>query len=79
MQKHWYLVFGAYGVLRLDWLRSPLYQTWQRRLKTLGVALRRQSQALVEPMILECHRILSQGTHPEQLFKLLFGEAVYIA
>jgi hypothetical protein len=30
-------------------------------------------------MILECHRILSQGTHPEQLFKLLFGEAVYIA
>jgi hypothetical protein len=79
IQKHWYLVFGAYGLLRLDLLRSPLYQTWQRRLKTIGVALRRQSQALVEQMILECHRILSQGTHPEQLFKLLFGEAVYIA
>ena len=79
MQKHWYLVFGAYGLLRLDLLRSPLYQTWQRRLKTIGVALRRQSQALVEQMILACHRILSQGTHPEQLFKLLFGEAVYIA
>jgi hypothetical protein len=45
----------------------------------IGVALRRQSQALVEQMILACHRILSQGTHPEQLFKLLFGEAVYIA
>jgi hypothetical protein len=79
MQKHGYLVFGAYGLLRRDWLRSPLYQTWQRRLKTIGVALRRQSQALVEHMILECHRILSQGTHPEPLFKLLFGEAVYIA
>src|SRR6266446_1139669 len=76
IQKHWYLVFGAYGLLRLDLLRSPLYQTWQRRLKTIGVALRRQSQALIEQMILECHRILSQGTHPEQLFKLLFGEAV---
>ena len=79
IQKHWYLVFGAYGLLRLDLLRSPLYQTWQRRLKTIGVALRRQSQALGEQMILECHRLLSQGTHPEQLFKLLFGEAVYIA
>jgi hypothetical protein len=79
MQKHWYLVFGAYGLLRLDLLRSPLSQTWPRRLKTLGVALRRQSQALVAQMILECHRILSHGTHSEQLFKLLFGEAVYIA
>ena len=79
IQKHWYLVFGAYSLLRLDLLCSPLYQTWQRRLKTIGVALRRQSQAVVEQMILACHRILSQGTNPEQLFKLLFGEPVYVA
>jgi len=79
IQKHWYLVFGAYSLLRLDLLRSPLYQAWQRKLKTIGVALRRQSQALVEQLILECHRILSQGTNPEQLFKLLFGEPVYVA
>ena len=79
IQKHWYLVFGADSLLRLDLLRSPLYQTWQRRLKTIGVGLRRQSQAVVEQMILACHRILSQGTNPEQLFKLLFGEPVYVA
>ena len=79
IQKHWYLVFGAYSLLRLELLRSPLYQTWQRKLKTIGVALRRQSQALVEQMILECHRLLSQGTHPQQLFKLLFGEPVSFA
>ena len=79
IQKHWYLVFGAYSLLRLELLRSPLYQTWQRKLKTIGVALRRQSQALVEQMILECHRLLSQGTHPAELFKLLFGEPVSVA
>jgi len=79
IQKHWYLVFGAYSLLKLDLLRSPLYQTWQRKLKTIGVALRRQAQSLVEQLILACHRILSQGTHPEQLFKLLFGEPVSIA
>lgn len=79
MQKHWYLVFGAYSLLKLDLLRSPLYQTWQRTLKTIGVALRRQAQSLVEQLILACHRILSQGTHPEQLFKLLFGESLYVA
>ena len=79
IQKHWYLVLGAYSLLKLELLRSPLYQTWQRKLKTIGVALRRQSQALVEQMILECHRLLSQGTHPQQLFKLLFGEPVSFA
>ena len=79
IQKHWYLVFGAYSLLKLELLRSPLYQTWQRKLKTIGVALRRQSQALVEQMILACHRLLSQGTNPEQLFKLLFGESVSFA
>jgi len=79
IQKHWYLVFGAYSLLKLDLLRSPLYQTWQRKLKTIGVVLRRQAQSLVEQLILACHRILSQGTHPEQLFKLLFGESLYVA
>ncbi len=79
IQKHWYLVFGAYSLLKLDLLRAPLYQTWQRKLKTIGVALQRQAQSLVEQLILACHRILSQGTHPEQLFKLLFGEPVSVA
>jgi hypothetical protein len=79
MQKHWYLVFGAYSLLKLDLLRSPLYQTGQRKLKTIGVVLRRQAQSLVEQLILACHRILSQGTHPEQLVKLLLGEPVYVA
>lgn len=78
IQKHWYLVFGAYSLLKLDLLRAPLYQTWQRKLKTIGVALRRQAQSLVEQLILACHRILSQGTHPEQLFELLFGEPLAV-
>ena len=65
--------------LKLELLRAPLYQTWQRKLKTIGVALRRQAQSFVEPLILACHRILSQGTHPEPLFKLLFGEPVSVA
>jgi hypothetical protein len=78
-QKHWYLVFAAYSLLKLDLLHAPLYQTWQRKLKTIGVVLRRQAQSLVEQMILACHRILSQGTHPEQLFKLLFGEPISVA
>lgn len=29
--KHWYMVFCAYSLLRLDMLKTPAYQKWQRK------------------------------------------------
>lgn len=75
--KHWYLVFCAYSLLRLDMLQTPAYQTWQRKLKTISVAAKRQAQWVIEELILTSHKILSQKENPADLFKFLFGESVY--
>lgn len=75
--KHWYLVFCAYSLLRLDMLQTPAYQTWQRKLKTISVAVKRQAQWVIEELILTSHKILSQAENPADLFKFLFGESVY--
>ena len=76
IQKHWYLVFCAYSFLRLDLLLSPAYQTWQRQLKTIGTALRRQAQTVIEQLLLACHRILASAPNTQKLFKLLFPRIV---
>jgi hypothetical protein len=76
IQKHWYLVFCAYSFLRLDLLLSPAYQTWQRQLKTIGTALRRQAQVVIEQLLLACHRLLSGVPNAHKLFKLLFPRLV---
>lgn len=75
--KHWYMVFCAYSLLKLDMLQTPAYQAWQRKLKTISVALQRQAQSVIEQLILACHRILSREPNPEHLFKLLFGKLAY--
>jgi hypothetical protein len=73
------MVFCAYSLLKLDVLRAPAYQAWQRRLKTISVAVRRQAQSVIEQFLLACHRILSHEAKPDQLFKLLFGKPAYQA
>lgn len=75
--KHWYLVFCADSLLRLDMVKTPAYEKWQRKLKTIGVAVKRQAQWVIEELILASHRILSQEENPADLFKFLFGESVY--
>lgn len=75
--KHWYLVFCAYSLLKLDMLEAPAYQAWQRKLKTIGVAVRRQAQWVIEELILTSHKILTREANPAELFKLLFGEMVH--
>lgn len=79
IQKHWRLVFCAYSFLRLDLLLSPAYQTWQRQLKTIGTALRRQAQSVIEQLLLACHRILSGVPNSQKLFKLLFPKLVALS
>lgn len=79
IQKHWYMVFCAYSLLKLDMLHAPAYQTWQRKLKTIGVAFRRQAQAVIEQLILACHRILSCEPNAHKLFKLLFPKLVFLS
>lgn len=79
IRKHWYLVFCAYSLLKLDMLEAPAYQTWQRKLKTIGVAVRRQAQWVIEELILTSHKILTREANPAELFKLLFGEIAHAA
>ena len=74
IEKHWYLVFCAYSLLKLDMLQAPVYQTWQRKLKTIGVAVRRQAQSVIEKLILASHKMLSNETDPQLLFSFLFGK-----
>jgi hypothetical protein len=74
IEKHWYLVFCAYSLLKLDMLQAPVYQTWQRKLKTISVAVRRQAQAVIEKLILTSHKLLSIETNPKALFSFLFGK-----
>jgi len=77
IKKHWYMVFCAYSLLKLDMLRAPAYQAWQRTLKTISVAVRRQAQSVIEQLMLACHRILSREAKSDRLFKLLFGKFAY--
>ena len=70
--KHGYLVFCAYSLLKLSVMSAPLYEKWERQLKTLGVALRRQVRRVIEPLIMACHRFLASGKNPQQVFHLLF-------
>ena len=72
IEKHWYLVFCAYSLLKLSMLSAPLYENWERQLKTIGVALRRQVRSVIEPLIMACHRFLAGGRKPPQVFNLLF-------
>src|SRR6266850_112897 len=74
IEKHWYMVFCAYSLLKLDMLQAPVYQTWQRKLKTIGVAVRRQAQSVIEKLILSAHKMLSNETDPQALFNFLFGK-----
>lgn len=75
--KHWYMVFCVYSLLRLDMLKTPAYQRWQRKLKTISVAAKRQTQWVIEELILTSHKILSREPDPAALFEFLFGESVY--
>jgi len=74
IEKHWYMVFCAYSFLKLDMLQAPVYLTWQRKLKTISVAVRRQAQSVIEKLILYSHKILSSEPNPENLFAFLFGK-----
>ena len=70
--KHWYLVFCAYSLLKLSVLSAPLYEKWERQLKTIGVALQWQVRSVIEQLIMACHRLLACGRNPQQVFNLLF-------
>jgi hypothetical protein len=72
IEKHWYLVFCAYSLLKLSVMSAPLYENWERQLKTIGVALRQQVRSVIEPLIVACHRLLACGRNPQQVLNLLF-------
>ncbi len=55
-------------------LQAPIYHSWQRKLKTISVAVGRQAQSVIEKLILYSHKILSTENDPQSLFTFLFGK-----
>lgn len=77
IEKHWYMVFCAYSLLKLDLLQVPLYKGMQTQLKAIGIALRRQVRIMIEKLILACHKMLCNQANARKVFKLLFGHLAY--
>lgn len=76
IQKHWSLVFVAYSFLHLDCLpASPKKNSLP--LKTIGQAIRQQTQYVIEDLILHAHSLLNQTTDARQVFDFLFAKQAY--
>jgi hypothetical protein len=73
-QKHWSLVFVAYSFLHLDCLAASLTKNSSLPLQSIGDAVRRQSQSLIQDLILFAHHALLKGQSVQQLFTFLFAK-----
>jgi hypothetical protein len=67
IQKHWSLVFVAYSFLHLDCLAASLTKNSSLPLQSIGDAVRRQSQFLIQDLILFAHDALLKGQSVQQL------------
>jgi DDE superfamily endonuclease len=74
IQKHWSLVFVAYSFLHLDCLAASLPKKSLTPLKSIGAAVRQQTQGLIQDLILYAHHALLNGQSIQQLFTLLFAK-----
>jgi len=74
IQKHWSLVFVAYSFLHLDCLAASLTKKPSLPLQSIGDAVRRQTQSLIQDLILFAHDALLKGQSVQQLFTFLFAK-----
>ncbi len=74
IQKHWSLVFVAYSFLHLDCLAASLPKKSSLPLKSIGEAVRLQTQSLIQDLILFAHDALLKGQSVQQLFAFLFAK-----
>ena len=57
-------------------LQAPVYYSWQRKLKTISVAVCRHAQSVIEKLNFFSHKTLPIEPDPENLFAFLFGKLV---
>jgi hypothetical protein len=76
IHKHWCLVFVAYSFLHLDCLPASRRKVYQP-IKTIGQVIRKQTQTLIEQLLLHSHQLLSQGVNETEVFKHLFAKQAY--
>jgi hypothetical protein len=76
IQKHWCLVFVAYSFLHLDCLPTSRRKVY-KPIKTIGQVIRKQSQKLIEQLLLHSHKLFAQGVNETDVFKQLFAKQAY--
>ena len=76
IHKHWCLVFVAYSFLHLDCLPASRRKVHQP-IKTIGQIIRKQTQTLIEQLLLHSHKLFSQGVNETEVFKQLFAKQAY--
>ncbi len=76
IQKHWCLVFVAYSFLHLDCLPASRWKV-HKPIKTIGQVIRKQTQKLIEQLLLHSHKLFAQGVNETKVFKQLFAEQAY--
>ena len=76
IQKHWCLVFVAYSFLHLDCLPASRRKV-HKPIKTIGQVVRKQSQKLIEQLLLHSHKLFTQGVNETDVFTQLFAKQAY--
>lgn len=62
IKRHWYLVFLAYTLLRLDVARSRFSRWVSSDFRTIGAKCRDACKGLVQSLVMWCIKMLSSGT-----------------
>ena len=76
IQKHWCLVFVAYSFLHLDCLPTSRRKVY-KPIQTIGQVIRKQTQMLIEQLLLYSHKLLVQGLDLAEVSNLLFVKQAY--
>ena len=76
IQKHWCLVFVAYSFLHLDCLPTSRRKVY-KPIKTIGQVIRKQTQKLIEQLLLHSHKLFEQGVNETEVFYQLFAKQAY--
>jgi len=76
IQKHWCLVFVAYSFLHLDCLPTSRRKVY-KPIKTIGQVIRKQTQKLIEQLLLHSYKLFAQGVNETEVFYQLFAKQAY--
>ena len=57
---------------------SPFFQgSLYKPIKTIGQVIRKQTQTLIEQLLLHSHKLFAQGVNETDVFKQLFAKQAY--